>query len=58
MDHGLGTLTKCKGNKMDAIGVDDGENLSTGVRVCTRVGRMVTKLKDVTGIPERGSLEI
>lgn len=55
---GLGTFTKCKINKVDAIGVDDSEHLGTVARVRTHFGRVVAKLEEVTGIPERGFLKI
>ena len=47
---GLGTFTKCKINEVDAIGVDDSERLGTAVRVCTRFGRVVAELEEVTSI--------
>ena len=48
----LAAPTVCEVYDVDPIGVDDGEWLGAPLGVCTQIGRMVTKLKDVTGFLE------
>ena len=43
---------------MDPICMDDGEGFSAPLGAGTLVGGMVTKLEDVSGLSERGLLEI
>jgi hypothetical protein len=51
---GRAAPTVCKVVDVDTVDVDDGERLGATLGVCTFIGRVVAKLEEKIGIPERG----
>lgn len=58
MVTGLSTPTECEVDEMDSVRVNDGEGLGATLGVRAWVSRVVTKLEDVAGFPERGFFEV
>ena len=58
MVDSLRARTESQFHKMNPVGMDDCERLSTALRVCTRVCRVVPKLENMTGLTERALLKI
>ena len=50
--------TECKVYSVDPIGVDDGEHLGASLGVGASVGRVVTKLQELTSLTERGFFKV
>jgi len=55
---GLSAPAICKVDKVDAVGVDDGECLGATLGRRAYIGRVVAKLEDMTGFLERGFLKV
>ena len=55
---GLCTPTEREVDEMDSVCMNDGEGLGTTLGVCTRFGRVVAKLEDITRVPERGFFKV
>ena len=49
----LGAAAECGINNVNAIGMDDGEWLSTALRTCAWKCRIVAKVEDIASIPKR-----
>lgn len=54
----LGAAAVCKVQKMDPIGLYDSEGPGTSLRIRALVGRVMTKLEEITRLPERRLLEM
>jgi hypothetical protein len=46
------TCTECKVYEVNPIGVDNCEGFSASLGTCTPIRRVVTKLENVTSLPE------
>lgn len=58
MATGLSAPTICEVDEVNSIGVDNREGPGAALGVCTRIGRMMAKLEEVTRFPERGFHEV
>ena len=54
----FGTATECEVDKVDPVGVNDGECFSAGLRICTRNRRAMAKLEDEAKLSKRRLLKI
>ena len=54
----LAAPTVCEVVDVNTVDVDDGERFSAALGVRTFIGRVVAKLEEITGFPERGFSKI
>lgn len=57
MRTGVGAPTEHEINTVNSAGMNNGEDLSTGLGVCAYFGRVMAKLEDMTRLLERRFLE-